>query len=87
MEDEPAALKFFKAMPKSWQHYFSKWIDSAKTDPTKTKRIAFAVSSLAKKMNFSEMIRAQKKRQGRFDGVMKLICYTTIRCSHSKLLS
>ena len=61
MEDEPAALKFFKSMPKSWQNYFSKWIDSAKTDPTKTKRIALAVSSLAKKMNFSDMLRAQKK--------------------------
>jgi len=59
--DEPVAVAFFNTMPQSWQHYFSKWIESAKTDPTKTKRIAIAVSALAKKMNFSEMIRAQQK--------------------------
>ncbi len=61
LADEPAALAFFKAMAPSHQHYFSKWIESAKTLPTRTKRIARAVSSLARKMDFGEMIRAQKK--------------------------
>jgi hypothetical protein len=61
LADEPVALAFFNSIPKSFQHYFSKWIESAKTDPTKTKRIAMAVSALARKMNFPEMIRAQKK--------------------------
>jgi Domain of unknown function (DUF1905)/Bacteriocin-protection, YdeI or OmpD-Associated len=61
LADEPVALTFFNSMPKSHQHYFSKWIGDAKTDSTKTKRIALAVSGLAKKMNFSEMIKAQKK--------------------------
>jgi hypothetical protein len=61
MTDEPAALAHFSAMPKSHQHYFSKWIESAKTEATKTKRIALAVSALAKKMDFGAMIRAQKK--------------------------
>lgn len=61
MADEPAAHGFFNSMPKSHQHYYSKWIESAKTDATKTKRIALAVSTLAKKMNYAEMIRAQKK--------------------------
>ena len=61
LADEPPALAFFNSIPKSHQHYFSKWIGDAKADSTKTKRIALAVSGLAKKMNFSEMIRAQKK--------------------------
>ncbi|MEP7280161.1 MAG: YdeI/OmpD-associated family protein [Bacteroidota bacterium] len=61
LADEPGALAFYKTMPPSWQHYFSKWIDSGKTTTTKTRRIAQAVSSLAKKMNFTEMLRAIKK--------------------------
>jgi Domain of unknown function (DUF1905)/Bacteriocin-protection, YdeI or OmpD-Associated len=62
LRDEPRALKAFDAMPKSFQHYYSKWIESAKTEPTKTKRIALAVSTLARGMNFSEMIRSQQKK-------------------------
>jgi Domain of unknown function (DUF1905)/Bacteriocin-protection, YdeI or OmpD-Associated len=61
LADEPAAVSFFNSLSKSHQNYFSKWIESAKTEPTKTKRIALAVSSLAKKMDFGEMVRAQKK--------------------------
>jgi len=61
LDDEPTAKKFFQTLPGSHQRYFSKWIDSAKTDPTKTKRIAQAVSALAKKMGFPEMMRSFKK--------------------------
>ncbi|MBC7890562.1 MAG: DUF1905 domain-containing protein [Ferruginibacter sp.] len=60
MEDEPAALLYFKSLPAAHQHYFSKWIESAKTEPTKVKRIAQAVSALARKMGFPEMLRAKK---------------------------
>ena len=48
LHDDPAALQSFNAMPRSHQNYYSKWIDAAKTDLTKTKRIAIAVSTLAK---------------------------------------
>jgi hypothetical protein len=61
LADEPAALSFFKSKPVSHQRYYSKWIDSAKTDATKIKRIALAVSSLAKKMDYGEMLRMQKE--------------------------
>ncbi|MBC7874265.1 MAG: DUF1905 domain-containing protein, partial [Ferruginibacter sp.] len=60
LADEPAAGAFFKSLPGSHQHYFSKWIDDAKTEPTRTKRIALAVNALAKKWGYGEMIRAQK---------------------------
>jgi uncharacterized protein YdeI (YjbR/CyaY-like superfamily) len=40
LRDEPNALAAFEAMPKSFQNYYSKWIESAKTETTKTKRIA-----------------------------------------------
>jgi len=63
LADEPAGLAFFKSLPGSHQHYFSKWVESAKTTTTATRRIAMAVSALARKMGFSEMLRAQKKNK------------------------
>ena len=62
LADEPKALSFFKTMPRSFQNYYSKWIESAKTEPTKIKRIAQAVSTLARGMNYSEMIRSLQKK-------------------------
>jgi len=32
LRDEPNALAAFEAMPKSFQNYYSKWIESAKTE-------------------------------------------------------
>lgn len=61
MEDEPAALTFFKSLPLAHQNYFSKWIESAKTEPTKIKRIAQAVTALSRKMGFPEMVREKKR--------------------------
>lgn len=61
LQDEPSALIFFKSKSASYQRYYSKWIESAKTDVTKTRRIALAVSSLAKKMEYGEMLRSQRE--------------------------
>lgn len=61
LSDEPVASQFFKTLPGSHQRYFSKWIDSAKTEPTRVKRIALAISALSKKMGYADMIRSQKK--------------------------
>jgi hypothetical protein len=60
LADEPAALIFFNSKSLSYQRYYSKWIEGAKTEVTKTKRIALAVSSLAKKMEYGEMLRMQR---------------------------
>jgi len=62
LADEPEALSFFREMPRSFQNYYSKWIESAKTEPTRIKRIALAVSTLARKMNFPEMIRSLQNK-------------------------
>lgn len=61
LNDEPAAISYFNTLPGSHRNYFSKWIESAKTTPTKAKRIAMAVNALAKKWGYAEMMRAQKK--------------------------
>lgn len=61
LEDDPSAQKFFTSLTGSHQRYFSKWIDSAKTDATKTKRIAMAVNALARSMGYPEMIRSSRQ--------------------------
>jgi hypothetical protein len=62
LKDEPRAHDFFKTLPKGHQNYFSNWIESAKTTPTKTKRITMAVIALAQGLGFGEMIRANKSK-------------------------
>ena len=61
LQDEPTALQTFQQLTKGHQAYFSKWIDSAKTEATKARRIAMAVNALAKGWGYPEMIRAAKK--------------------------
>ncbi len=61
LSDEPAAEKQFNSLPFSHRLYFSKWIDSAKTAPTRSKRIAMTVNALARKWDFGQMLRAAKK--------------------------
>ncbi|HEU4552941.1 MAG TPA: YdeI/OmpD-associated family protein [Chitinophaga sp.] len=62
LADEPEALAYFNGLTMSHRNYFMKWIESAKTAPTKAKRIAQAVTALAQKQGFSEMIRAQQRQ-------------------------
>ncbi|MFT4092546.1 MAG: YdeI/OmpD-associated family protein [Niabella sp.] len=63
LTDEPVALAFFKTLTGSHQNYFSKWIDSAKTEATKVKRITMAVSGLARKMDYGQMMRYYKENR------------------------
>lgn len=58
LADEPAAKTFFETLSGSHQRYFSKWIDDAKTEPTRVKRITMAVNALAKKWGYPQMLRA-----------------------------
>ncbi len=62
LEDDPKAYAYFNSLPKGHQNYFSKWIESAKTIETKTKRIIMAVNALATQMGYPEMIKANKDR-------------------------
>ena len=58
LKEEPRAFSYFNELPKSHQNYFSKWIDTAKTDSTKAKRIARTLDALSQKMNYAQMMRA-----------------------------
>ena len=63
LQDEPKALQNFKKYAPSHQLYFSKWIESAKTEATKSKRIAQAVSALAKGKDYGTMLRFLKEEK------------------------
>jgi hypothetical protein len=63
LQDEPSALNHFYSLPKSHQNYFTRWIESAKTIQTKSKRIALSVNALSTGKSFSEMFRAMKERR------------------------
>jgi len=60
LADEPEALAYYHSLPQGHRNYFTKWIDTAKTDPTKTKRIALVVKTMARKMDFGAMLREER---------------------------
>ena len=61
LKDDPDALSYFNTLPGAHRNYFNKWIQSAKTVNTRANRIARAVSALALKLGYAEMIRMGKK--------------------------
>jgi uncharacterized protein YdeI (YjbR/CyaY-like superfamily) len=63
LKDDPDATTFFNSLPKGHQNYFGKWIDSAKTEQTRTSRIALALNALSRKWRFPEMMRNLKKNR------------------------
>jgi hypothetical protein len=63
LKDEPTALANFKKLPKSHQQYYSKWIESAKTLHTKTKRITVTVMACCKGQTYSQMMREYKQAE------------------------
>ncbi|MFD1258759.1 YdeI/OmpD-associated family protein [Mucilaginibacter terrae] len=58
LADEPEALEYFNSLPESHRRYFVNWINSAKTIPTRAKRIAQTCHAMANRMNYGQMIRA-----------------------------
>jgi hypothetical protein len=61
MQDEPEALEQFRSMPPSHQHYYSKWINSAKTEPTRARRIAMTIEAMVNGWDFGKMLREARK--------------------------
>jgi hypothetical protein len=60
LEEDPKALEGFRKLTSSEQKYFSKWIESAKTQETKAKRIAQMLNAMLKGLRYGEMIRSFK---------------------------
>ena len=62
-EADAHGFDFFNSLTRSHREYFIKWINSAKTDATRIKRIVNTVNAAARKMGYSEMIRALKQEK------------------------
>lgn len=63
LQDEPAALEYFNSLPQGHRNYFTKWIQSAKTEPTKVKRITMVVKTMVRKMDFGAMLREDREER------------------------
>jgi len=63
LNDQPHLIENFLKQPKSHQHYYFNWINSAKTDPTRAKRIAMTVNAMDRGFDFGQMIREEKKNK------------------------
>lgn len=57
-EDETLLARFLQ-QPKSHQNYFIKWINSAKTEPTRTKRLIMTINAMEKHQDYGAMIRGE----------------------------
>lgn len=62
LADVDCALTQFSALPKSHQNYYFNWINAAKTEPTRVKRITQIIEAMELKMNYGEMIRHNKSK-------------------------
>jgi len=63
LEDEPHLMKNFLKQPKSHQNWYINWLNTAKTEPTRTKRIVRIVSAMDKDWDFPTMMRDGKPRE------------------------
>ena len=63
LEDDAKAKAFFTKMPKSHQNYYSKWIESAKADATKAKRIAMCINGFNHNMTFAEILKNNRENK------------------------
>lgn len=63
LDDESDLLERFMALAKSHRNYFIKYVNDAKTEPTRTKRIAMTVEAMARELDFGAMIRLDKARR------------------------
>jgi hypothetical protein len=59
--EQPEAWEFFNSLAESHRGYFIKWIDSAKTEPTRANRIASTINAMVLRMDYGQMLREQKK--------------------------
>ena len=68
LADEPEALAYFNGLAPSHRAYYIKWIESAKTPETKTKRMAQAVLAFSRQLSYGQMIRSLKQDRNQLLG-------------------
>ena len=60
LAEEPSALAHYEKLTQGHKNYFTKWLETAKTQETKASRIAMAVDALKRGLRFDEMLREKK---------------------------
>lgn len=63
LDEDGDLLGKFMALAMSHRNYFIKYITDAKTEPTRTKRIAMTVEAMTLDIDFGAMIRLDKARR------------------------
>lgn len=61
--EERHFMENFLNLPKSHQNYYINWLNTAKTETTRIKRLTQIVIAMDKKQNFSEMMRSYKNEK------------------------
>lgn len=61
--EERHCLENFMNLPKSHQNYYINWLNTAKTESTRIKRLTQIVIAMDKRQNFSEMMRSNKSNE------------------------
>jgi len=64
LAQEEGLLEHFLSYTKSHQNYFINWLNTAKTEVTRTKRLVMIVNSMALKQDFGLMLRSNRKEKG-----------------------
>jgi hypothetical protein len=63
LSDEDHLMARFLKLPKSHQNWYINWVNSAKTEPTRTKRLVRIVSAMDREMTFAEMMWERKEKK------------------------
>ena len=59
--EDTGALIFFNSLAKSHRDYFIKWIESAKTNETRSRRMVNTINAMLRKWDYGKMIREMRK--------------------------
>ncbi|RNL56081.1 YdeI/OmpD-associated family protein [Pedobacter jejuensis] len=63
LSEEEHLMHNFLKQPKSHQNYYINWINQAKTEATRTKRLVMTVTAMDKEQDFGAMIRESKNNK------------------------
>lgn len=63
LAEQDHMMRNFLNMPKSHQNYYINWINEAKTEHTRVKRLTLTVKAMDAKLLFDEMMRENKTRR------------------------
>lgn len=63
LEDEPKAKEGFTKLAPSHRNYYINWINEAKTEVTRTKRLALTINAMCNNLSYGEMIRAARENR------------------------